>query len=303
MAESKHLHDPPLTPTSSRASATGERARRGWRRWAVLPFRYETQQSAPLPSDARIWFVLETDRFLDRLILEDLCVRSAWPEPRDGAAGLWSVRTIKGLVSRRLVPRDVAQLQPIIARDRALGGAEGVAFVPIAIFWGRAPQRENSLLEVLSSEDWGLAGRLRRLIAVLVHGRNVLVKVGEPIRAASLVEGEAERGVELVARKAGRLLRVFFQEQRGVTVGPDLSHRRLLLDEVLESPGVVAAIRRDVRASTKSERRVRARARRLCGRDRGRLLVSRGAASRARVHVAVESALRRYRRAPSRPAR
>ncbi len=257
MAESKHLHDSPLTPTTGHASA-----RRGWRRWAVLPFRYETQQSAPLPSEARIWFVLETDRLLDRLILEDLCVRNAWPEPANAGAGLWSVRTIKGLLSRRLVPRDVAQLQPVIAHDGALGGAERVAFVPVAIFWGRAPQRENSLLEVFSSEDWGLAGRLRRFVALLVHGRNVLVKVGEPIRVASLVDGEAERGGELMARKAGRLLRVFFQEQREVTVGPDLSHRRLLLDEVLESPGVVAAIRRDVRASTKSERRVRALARR-----------------------------------------
>jgi glycerol-3-phosphate O-acyltransferase len=61
------------------------------------------------------------------------------------------------------------------------------------------------------------------------------------------------------------LLRVFFQEQRAVTIGPDLSHRRLLLEEVLESPVVVAAIRREVRSSARAERRVRARARRYAG--------------------------------------
>jgi glycerol-3-phosphate O-acyltransferase len=267
MAESKDPQAPPLAPATASAGSARERARRARRRWAMLPIRYEAQQSAALPS-GRIWFVLETDRLLDRLILEDLCVRNAWPEPDAARAGLWSVRTIKGFLwRRRLAPRDVAELEAVIARDHALGGSEDVALVPVAIFWGRAPQRENSLLEVLASEDWGLAGRLRRFVAVLVHGRNVLVKVGDPIRVASLLEGDAEQGSaqrndELVARKAGRLLRVFFQEQRAVTIGPDLSHRRLLLEEVLESPAVVAAIRRDVRSSAKLERRVRAKARR-----------------------------------------
>src|SRR5688500_1471526 len=185
MAESKDLQAPSIAPVTTAAGAARDRLRRGWRHWAMLPIRYEAQQSAPLPSD-RICFVLETDRLLDRLILQDLCVRNAWPEPDGVGAGLWSVRTIKGFLwRRRLVPRDVAQLQAVIARDRALGGQEGIALVPVAIFWGRAPQRENSLLEVLASEDWGLAGRLRRFIAVLVHGRTVLVKVGDPFRVAS----------------------------------------------------------------------------------------------------------------------
>jgi glycerol-3-phosphate O-acyltransferase len=266
MAESKDPQSPTLTPATAPAGTARERARSAWRRFAMLPIRYEAQQAAPLPSEL-VWFVLETDRLFDRLILEDLCIRNAWPEPDGVRAGLWSVRTIKGFLwRRRLAPRDVAQLEAVIARDPALGGSEQVAFVPVAIFWGRAPQRENSLLEVLASEDWGLVGRLRRLIAVLVHGRNVLVKVGEPVRVAALLEGDSEQAGtqrnELVARKAGRLLRVFFQEQRGVTIGPDLSHRRLLLEEVLESSMVVAAIRRDVRSSAKLERRVRAKARR-----------------------------------------
>ena len=72
-----------------------------------------------------------------------------------------------------------------MTRDRSLGGPGDVLFVPVAIFWGRSPQRENSLLELFASEDWGLAGRLRRFFALLVHGRAVLVKVGEPISVAA----------------------------------------------------------------------------------------------------------------------
>src|SRR5690606_21410997 len=115
-------------------AAPRERARGRWRRAALLPIRYEAQQSVPLPP-GRVWFVLETDRVLDRLILEDVCERSAWPQPGGAAAGLWSVRTIRGFLwRRRLAPRDVAELEAPIAHDRALGGGDDVAFVPVAIF-------------------------------------------------------------------------------------------------------------------------------------------------------------------------
>lgn len=260
MGESK---DPKASrPTLDR----GLRARRRWwRHWPVLPIRYETQLAGPVPDDANVWFVLETDRWLDRLILEDVCIRNDCPPPRphpgEHRIGLWSVRTIRGWFWRRLTTRDSAELQPIVARDRSLGGAEIVVFVPVAIFWGRAPQRENSLLQVFASEDWGLAGRLRRLVALIVHGRAVLVKIGEPLSVAALHDG-TRPDAEHVAREAGRLLRENFEEQRAITIGPDLSHRRLLLDEVLEGPAVTAAVRREVRSTDRHERRVKARARR-----------------------------------------
>jgi glycerol-3-phosphate O-acyltransferase len=263
MAENKHLQRPTLIADVTAPRDTRRRIRDWVRRLALLPVRYETQQAGALPA-GKLCYVLETDRPLDALILEDLCIRNAWPPPEGvdslEGAGVVSVRTIRGWLVRRLVPRDVGELQPLVARDRALGGSETVSFVPVAIFWGRAPQRENSWISVLSSEDWGLAGRGRRALAVLLHGRNVLVKVGEPIPVAPLLEDDMTD--ELLARKVGRLLRVFFNEQRSVTIGPDLSHRRLLLDEVLDAPLVVAAIHREVRASRRSERRVRVRARR-----------------------------------------
>ncbi|HEX5048888.1 MAG TPA: glycerol-3-phosphate 1-O-acyltransferase PlsB [Gammaproteobacteria bacterium] len=258
MLESKDLS----AAVANRRTSEPGRARTWLRRIALLPVRYEARAPAALPA-GRVCYVLETDRLLDRLVLEDLCLRERWPLPHSRAAGLFSVRSIRGWPFRRLVPSDVAELEPLIARDPTQGGDAPLWFVPIAIFWGRAPQRDSSWLSLLSSEDWGLGGRLRRALAVLVHGRAVLVKVGEPLAVEALAEPDGTR--ELLARKAGRLLRTFFNDERTLTVGPDLSHRRLLLDEILESPWVVAAIQREVRASGKNERRVRARARRYAG--------------------------------------
>jgi len=258
MLESKDLPQPIRDRRPESARAQPGHVRRWLGRVALLPVRYEAHAPAALPP-GRVCYVLETDRLLDRLVLEDLCLRERWPLPDDSrAAGFFSVRSIRGWLLRRLVPRDVAELEPVVARVTERGGAP-VSFVPIAIFWGRAPQRDSSWISVLSSEDWGLGGRLRRVLAVLVHGRSVLVKVGEPLAVAALAEPDGTR--ELLARKIGRLLRTLFNDQRTLTIGPDLSHRRLLLDEILESPWVVAAIQREVRSSGKGERRVRARAR------------------------------------------
>ena len=258
MLESKDLPEPEWVRRTEPAHAHA-RWRDRLRRVALLPVRYQAHAPAALPP-GRICYVLETDRFLDRLVLEDLCLREHWPVPgRSPSVGFFSVRSIRGWLRRRLAPRDVAELEPLLALDDSQGGDAPLSFVPVAIFWGRAPQRDSSWISVLSSEDWGLGGRQRRALAVLVHGRSVLVKVGEPLAVGALAEPGGTR--ELLARRIGRLLRTFFNEQRTLTVGPDLSHRRLLLDEILESPWVVAAVQREVRASGKNERRVRARAR------------------------------------------
>src|SRR3954467_13234618 len=127
MLESKDL---PGAVTGRRAAAPS-RLREWLRRLALLPVRYETHAPAALPA-GRVCYVLETDRLLDRLILEDLCLRERWPLPdHSRAAGFFSVRSIRGWPFRRLVPRDVAELEPVIARDRTQGGDAPLSFVPV----------------------------------------------------------------------------------------------------------------------------------------------------------------------------
>ncbi len=101
-----------------------------------------------------------------------------------------------------------------------------VDLVPVAIFWGRAPQREASLWRLWFAEDWVLVGRFRKFLNVLVNGRNTLVHFGEPVRLRdALEEGVAtQRSV----RRALRSLRAILRAQRASTIGPDLSHRRTL---------------------------------------------------------------------------
>lgn len=239
-----------------------EQWRHRLRRLALLPVRYEVQHAAAPPNDSRVCYVLETERSEDRWVFEAACLAAQWPVPKLGFAtdtdcGLVTLWHAQRWYSRRTVPRDLSELGACFELDAQ--ARDDVSFVPVAVFWGRAPGREQSWLRLWSSEGWGLTGRLRRLFAVLLHGRDVLVKVGEPITVADLADEDPSPA--RMQRKLGRVLRVFFQQQRTATVGPDLSHRRLLLEEVLDSPLVSNAIRREVRAKPRvSENKIRKRA-------------------------------------------
>ncbi len=115
-----------------------------------------------------------------------------------------------------------------------------VQLVPVSIFVGQAPKRTSGWFSVLFSENWTLVGRFRRLLAILLNGRDTLVQFAAPISVrAYLTEGlEPERTV----RKLSRQLRTHFRHLREVVIGPDLSTRRMLAEQVLSAPAVKDAI-------------------------------------------------------------
>ncbi|MGY0612608.1 MULTISPECIES: glycerol-3-phosphate 1-O-acyltransferase PlsB [unclassified Luteimonas] len=115
-----------------------------------------------------------------------------------------------------------------------------VQLVPVSIFVGRAPDKNSGWFSVLFSENWAIVGRFRRLLAILLNGRDTLVRFAPPVAVRDIIaEGlEPEREV----RKLSRLLRTHFNRIRAAVIGPDLSTRRLLVDKVLSSGPVREAI-------------------------------------------------------------
>jgi glycerol-3-phosphate O-acyltransferase len=112
--------------------------------------------------------------------------------------------------------------------------------VPVSIFVGRAPERSSGWFSVLFSENWIIVGRFRRLLSILLNGRDTLVQFAAPV---SVREAVAE-GLppERTVRRLSRVLRTHFNRIREAVVGPDLSTRRLLIDKVLASDPVRQAI-------------------------------------------------------------
>jgi glycerol-3-phosphate O-acyltransferase len=131
--------------------------------------------------------------------------------------------------------------------------------VPVGIYWGRSPQKEGSAFKLFFAENWDVVGRTRKFFATLIHGRNTLIRLSEPLALSSITAEQL--GPSVAFRKVSRILRVHLRQRRVATVGPDLSHRRTLVNQVLMMPGVRKAIDAEVgndeRSREKAERRAR----------------------------------------------
>lgn len=151
------------------------------------------------------------------------------------------------------------------------GRMTDVQLIPVSIFWGRAPEREERegsplrglrWLRLWAAEGWGGRSRLRKLFAMIFFRRSVVAKFGEAISLAELIRVAQIEGLdrERIVRRAARLLRTEFRTEREAAIGPDLSHRRTLIDSMMREPRVREAILREVDEKKTTLAKVEARA-------------------------------------------
>ncbi|HZD53195.1 MAG TPA: glycerol-3-phosphate 1-O-acyltransferase PlsB [Woeseiaceae bacterium] len=214
---------------------------------------------------APVCYVLETGGLADTLVLDNACRRYGLPPPREALhygmlrePSLIVLRRLRGFILRRR-QRGSTRLKRLVDASTA-GTAGELLLVPVAIYWGRSPDKEYSWLKLLFLENWEVAGRTRKFVATIVHGRNTLLRFSEPLPLSSIIQENSDR--EVSYRKVLRLLRVHFRQRRAATLGPDLSHRRTLLNHVLHDPAVVKAIEAEAGGDPVTQERTRQRARR-----------------------------------------
>ena len=119
-----------------------------------------------------------------------------------------------------------------------------LALVPVSIFWGRAANKDRSWVRSLFSEGWAVSSRLRRFLILIFNRRDILVQFGEPMAWREIVRASGSE--DRATRRTARLLRAKFRNQKVAALGPDLSHRRTLLGQILASAQVSSAIRETV---------------------------------------------------------
>jgi glycerol-3-phosphate O-acyltransferase len=224
----------------------------------VLPQPTALGTGGPEP----LCYVLERNSLSDLLTLDIVCLRQGLPRPTAPMPTLHERRSVVMLrtrphwYSRRTVQSvRLQRMTEMAAADPALDAR----LVPVSVFWGRSPDRERSFFKALFSEDWAVAGRLHRLLAILFHGRNTLVQFSEPLSLRAPVD-EGLEGAR-AARRTHRRLRVHFRQRRVAVIGPDLSHKRTLVSRIVRSAAVRHAVAREARAQELPRRKVLLRAR------------------------------------------
>ncbi|MCB1582016.1 MAG: glycerol-3-phosphate 1-O-acyltransferase PlsB [Xanthomonadales bacterium] len=106
--------------------------------------------------------------------------------------------------------------------------------IPIAVFLGRAPKKNHGIFKVLFSEKWGITGRFRKFISILVHGKHTLVRLSQPIVINESLDTEEDAGK--LAHKLSRVLRLHNNRVKTSVVGRDLSHRRTIAKNIIKRP-------------------------------------------------------------------
>lgn len=122
-----------------------------------------------------------------------------------------------------------------------------VQIVPVSIFWGRAPDKQPSVLKALLADGWAAPGPFKQLLRLLIHGRQTLLSFGEPISLRAVLADSAGEAQERRApvRRVARLLRAQFRRERELAVGPNLSHRQTVINTVIDAGPVREAIREE----------------------------------------------------------
>ncbi|HMW64537.1 glycerol-3-phosphate 1-O-acyltransferase PlsB [Accumulibacter sp.] len=215
-----------------------------WVRTAVFPARLEELALDPAKP---VCYVLQDRHLSSLLVLGEETRRAALPRAEApiiaGRERLPRSFFFLNRDRRRHAGKGASSHSPLLIRliAHALDDAQfDVQLVPVVILWGRSPDKQESILKALFSETWRRPGPWRQLLAILLHGRNVLVRFNAPISLRGfLAEGLDQ---EAALRKLSRVLRVHFRRQRQMAIGPDLSHRHTQVNAVLAGERVRAAM-------------------------------------------------------------
>jgi glycerol-3-phosphate O-acyltransferase len=214
--------------------------------WARPTVQPEAPAELVTDSDATICYVLETGGLADVLALERACAKNGLPSPSESfyfggqhfSRRFVVLRPLKGIFFRRPSASGSRRLRSLVSA--AEKNSEDLLLIPVAIYWGRSPDKEHSFFKLMFAENWDVAGRTRKFFATVLHGRNTLMRFSHALALSSIVHDGVESNVAF--RKVSRILRVHFRKRRTATVGPDLSNRRNLARQVLLAPGVRRAI-------------------------------------------------------------
>ena len=153
-----------------------------------------------------IVYVLPARSLSDLLVLDRECVKAGLPrpvlaprEPLDEPESHIFLNRGLAWVGRPDTRGQPPRLLRILSTVEHHPGNE-VQLVPVSVFWGQSPDVESSPIKLLFAYNWAVGGRLRKLLAILLHGRKIRVRFGAPMSIRGLVDGSLAGATEFELR-------------------------------------------------------------------------------------------------------
>lgn len=220
-----------------------------------------------LPTDLPMCYVLKQRSLSDLAMLDIVARGHDLPLPREdldepalaGHKRFFYLSHATGRQGRKQLTRNHSRRLMRLEQQVRDVRDTNVLLIPVSVFWSRAPNKERSLIRLLLSENWAVTSRMRRLVVILLNRREITVQFGTPV--GLLDAADPTMSDARLARRVARLMRVQFKAHRTALLGPDLSHRRTLANQILQSAQVREAIACEVAEGTTTPEKARRLAR------------------------------------------
>jgi len=232
--------------------------------WVRTEIKGHEQENLQLDPDKPVVYVLQYSSLSARLVLENACLKTGLPssqaqlvlgESRIRRSFFFLYERLGRGFKKRQRPTVTGRLKQIVS-TMSEAEAQDVQIVPVSLFWGRSPMKEKSWLQLLLSDNWGLASPFRQFLTILIHGRRTMVQFSKPFSLREIYN-DSEQDTQRSARKVARILRVHFRRVKQTVLGPSLSHREDLVVGLIKSPSVAAAIQAHAEAEGVKENTAR----------------------------------------------
>lgn len=144
-----------------------------------------------------------------------------------------------------------------------------IQLVPVTILWGRAPEKEDSLFNLLTADEWQNPSIAKQLFNIGVKGRDTYVQFHPPRDLRTILPTESpnqeavspststelidnRQALQAIAAQVQRRLLGYLDKQQESIIGPDLSDRRNVVDKLLYSPAIQHAVNVDSQENQRS---------------------------------------------------
>jgi len=206
---------------------------------------YNNNYNIPTETDAKIIYILRMRSFSDLLVLDNECIKAKLVRPRlcssknsYGNPCLF-IYSHQGLIFQRTISH-LDELSALINKS-IKEPSTNIYIQPISVFWGRSPDKEQSPFKLLFAWNYNIGGRLRKFFSIILHGRHTMLLYSPPLSLKKLLSENLSKDRTL--RKVSRIVRVHFNEVRRSVIGPDLSHKRTLVNTIIAADQVKSIIR------------------------------------------------------------
>ena len=210
--------------------------------WVRTTVENNSPQALHLQPGKPVVYVMHQRSLTDLMVLESECIKANLPLPylpidpkHPEQKAHFFLSQHEGLILQRKRPEQPELLKQLVAENH-----QDVQIVPVTILWGRAPEKEKSALKLLFDWNFGLGGRFSKFLATLLHGRQTMVYFSPALSLHEII-GDSHNQSRSV-RKVNRILRVHFRQKKASVIGPDLSHRRMLVNTLIRTPRIQQTI-------------------------------------------------------------